>query len=59
MSSYMQVERVAINIDKFELFIVFEVIMCGSPIQYGGQVNLINFYKPRPLYYILHFDFFF
>ena len=27
-------------------------------IQYGGQVNVINFYKPLPPYWIRHFEFF-
>ena len=29
-----------------------------SPIQYGGQINGIHFYKPRPLCWIFHFEFF-
>ena len=27
-------------------------------IQYGGQVNLINIYKPQPPYWTCHFEFF-
>ena len=27
-------------------------------IQYGSEVNLINFYKPRLPYWIRHFEFF-